>query len=350
MKKFLLKIFANKKIRKEFDIKKVKSALIRPIGTGIGDAVVLTAVFAKLKIALPNVKTGVFATKRNEYIFKNNKYIDSVIKITPFAYLRNRKKWDVFIDFVPTFTTKNIVLDYILAPAFTLCFDKTTKKHYRKDTVKNYDIYCSSNMKKHLSDFLSLTPFKNYTDNIPSFYTLPEPEYTAPEKAETLWMPEKIRILFSPAGSGKRISDEDISAIAKKLAYPAKLQGLLTNTSDSRFYASLQNIPALPVRLSPVLNLGDLMALVKSADLIISVDTAVVHIACALRKPVIGIYPNYSQSFIMFSPLNNANALMIIAKTPVHDNAGILKGVPVEEVAEAAKQIIDLILMNKPVL
>ena len=60
MKKFFLKIFGNKKPAAGFNFADVKSVLIRPVGTGIGDGIILTAVFKQLKQAYPDIKTGVF--------------------------------------------------------------------------------------------------------------------------------------------------------------------------------------------------------------------------------------------------------------------------------------------------
>lgn len=60
-------------------------------------------------------------------------------------------------------------------------------------------------------------------------------------------------------------------------------------------------------------DLGRLMDLCRRADLVISPDTAVVHIASALERPVIGIYQNNGVKALQWGPRSRLHAVVLSA-------------------------------------
>lgn len=96
MKKLIAKIFGRCHKEKTPNWKDVSSVLIRPIGTGIGDAVVLSAVITQIKNAYPACRVGVFTTQRNQFIFEHMPGVDECLKDTPLNYFKQHSKWQVF--------------------------------------------------------------------------------------------------------------------------------------------------------------------------------------------------------------------------------------------------------------
>ena len=164
MKKLICKIFGRKPKTKNIDWQNISSVLIRPIGTGIGDAVVMSAVIGQLRAAYPSCKIGVLVTPRNQFVFEHIPGVDICFQDEPITYFKQHKKWQVFLDYRPTFTTRNIICDYFLSPSYTVCFEKTSKKNYSPKTVRNYNFYVPKLSAAHLSQSLTLTPFSDYVN------------------------------------------------------------------------------------------------------------------------------------------------------------------------------------------
>ena len=310
LKKLLLKLLANKKTAAGFDFKQIKSVLIRPIGSGLGDAILLTAVFKQLKQAYPDIKTGVLAINRNSPVFKNNPFIDEVVQDKPLIYLLNRGKWQIFMDYVPTFTTKNIFCDFLLKPQYTICFEKTSKKHYTPKTVKNYDFYVPDLAKEHLSRSLALTPFKDYVNTANAQYTLPPLPKGSEDTAKTFLKNGKIHLILAPNGTDKELDKTEIQTILKTAlkGIENKVQIIIPFTQKAAEYASV--FKNFDYTLTPPLTIWQYFALIKLADITVAADSAPVHIACTYQKPVAAFYGN-KRAVELFAPLAYPNAFMI---------------------------------------
>lgn len=309
-KKILLKLLANKTPLAGFNFKQIKSVLIRPIGYGLGDGILLTAILKQLKQAYPDIKTGVLAIGRNSPVFQGNPYIDEILQDKPLTYLLNRGKWQVFMDYVPTFTTKNIFCDFLLKPQYTICFEKTAKKHYSAETVKNYDFYVPDLAKTHLSRSLELTPFKDYVKTDNPQYTLPPIPADSENKAKSFLKKGKIHLVFAPNGTDKELDKTEIQTILTTALrqYANEVQIIIPFTQKSPEYAPL--FKDFDYLLTPQLTLQQYFALIKLADIIVAADSAPVHIACAYKKPVAAFYGN-KRAVELFAPLIYPNSFMI---------------------------------------
>jgi len=338
MRHLILKLFARRIRNINFDFSKTKTVIIRPKGNGIGDAVVLTAVCLQLKKAIKGIKIGVFSSERNKDIFLNNPVIDKVIGNKFLSYLKNRGKWQVFMDFIPTFTSKNIVCDYILNPECVICFEKNPKRHYTAQNVRNYDFYVKLK-NQHLSTALKESPFAKYISFSDIRYILPDIKKEA-EAMSSPWHKNKIRILFNPSGFDRNISKNDSLRIIKILTdtYHEKLDILVLNNEQNRILLKTENPHGW--RFAPETDLKRMLGLCDSADLIISVDTSVVHIACALNKLLVGVYANCSENIKQFSPLNNGLSEIVVAEEEVTQSKHI-KRLSVDKVITAAEKHIN---------
>jgi ADP-heptose:LPS heptosyltransferase len=54
----------------------------------------------------------------------------------------------------------------------------------------------------------------------------------------------------------------------------------------------------------PTRSLGDLLAVVQRAEIVVSPDTAVIHVAAAFDRPVLGLYSNHEWNYKKFYPLS----------------------------------------------
>ena len=339
MKDIITKIFARKKKSENLDFSSVKSVLIRPIGAGLGDAVVLTAVLKQLKEAYPHIQTGVLAVKRNEIVFKNNPLVDKIIKDSFIGYLSNRGKWQVFIDYTPSFTTKNIIRDFFLKPAYTICFEKRDKKHYNHNTVRNYDYYVPDLALTHLSKSLQLTPFKPYIKAEKPVYILPELPKEA-EKVKTYFRGDKINIILAPHGSDRAVAPHELQSILKSAfkGKEDKINLIIPFTQKSKEYLNiLKDIQGLAT--SP-LSVEEFFDLIKNADMIIATDSAAVHLACAYRKNLLAFYSGWERNFKLFAPLKADNAIAVKSDSSADAPVKEIKALPVEKAVASIRKLL----------
>ena len=326
MKNLICKIFGRKVKDTNINWGEINSVLIRPLGTGIGDGVVLSAVITQLKQAYPNCKIGVLTTARNEFIFKNIPGVNICLKDTPLTYLLNRKKWQVFLDYRPTFTTRNIICDYFLVPHYTICFEKTTKKHYSHKTVHNYNFYVPQLSAKHLSESLTLTPFAKYINAENASYNLNIPSQ---EQIETVfkWLkPNKKNILICPSGSDRILDKKLISEVIKNLEQ--KYSPNIILPLEKKHYT----ITTKQIIYTGKIPLETFLALCYKVDFIITIDTSTVHIACAYKKPFVSIYSGYDRNFKLFSPLKQENTYTVRSSAKAQDHVHKIDNWSVQEV------------------
>lgn len=316
MKKLIAKIFGRCPEEKMLNWKNISSVLIRPIGTGIGDAVVLSAVIRQIKQAYSTCRVGVFTTERNQFIFEHTPGIDECLKDTPLNYLKQHSKWQVFLDYRPTFTTRNLICDFFLSPNYIICFEKTAKKSYSVKTIKNYHFYIPKLAVAHLSKSLSLTPFASYVDSKDPKYELDIPSNKQIKLINKWLKPDIPNILVCPLGSDKILDEKLLGKVITQLDQYRKIHFISAAERDS-YPLSTRNIT-----YTGKISLETFIALCYKVDFIITVDTATVHIACAYNKPFVSIYSGYEDGFAMFHPLKQPGAYAVQstqkAKKPVH--------------------------------
>ena len=171
IKKIIAKL-AGKRSAQTIDLMAIKSVLLKPIGDAIGDAIAHTAHLNQLKSANPNLVIGVIVTERNRDIFAYSGLVDKLLEDKPSTYITQCNKWDLYLDFQPTYTTKSVILEKLLSPKYIVIFNKKDKKHYNIETVKNYNFACPQNDTTHISDYLNNTILSSYLDPQKAEYVL----------------------------------------------------------------------------------------------------------------------------------------------------------------------------------
>lgn len=337
-KKLFLKI-VNKKKTKIFDFSKTESILFK-VGDRIGDSVIITSALNQLKQAFPNIKLGYFVSKHNEFIFKNSSLNITCIK-SFWDCLKNRKKWQIIVNMEPAFTSKQLLQYFLLAPQYTIAFPKVYKKCYNKDTVIT-DLYIEQVC--HFSKILSLTPFKDFVKNIPVSYVLPEIPQKNISEESSLWS-KKIKILVCPKGAFRKIDPsilyKAISALPKELLKDCHF--LISLTEKTEEYKILQNIKNCTLTFAPSTNIQTFTSLIKSADIVLSVDSAPVHLAVAYNKYLIALFLNYKDNLRCFAPETNDRTTLITTKKEYFQAEKIFKDFDIPSITKALEKYINIV-------
>lgn len=336
LKKLICLLFGQKNAT-PIRIEDVTSILLKPIGTAIGDSIVHLAHLRQLKMAFPHIKIGVLVTERCKAIYETSGVVDELLNDVPRSYIKEREKWDLYLDFQPTFTSKSIILDAILLPKWSINFGKNQKKHYNLQTVKNYDESVTVPERTHFKDYLKYTSFaKSLTHE--AVYKLPE---FATEK--TFWQSSnQVRVLLNPQGSTRSLPSEELDLLLSEVKV-ANVEFLMTNTQGSEAYFH-QLTPRTNLYLAPKIALFEYFALVESADIVVSVDGGGVHIACAYQKPLLSFYSNNEYTFYKWAPApyEGVESITLMGKEQANDNNGT-SGFDMVKAADWLKQQIAFI-------
>ena len=318
------KVFGRKSYLSPIPLTDVQSILINPIGDAVGDAVICTAYANQLRQMYPHAQIGIFCTNRNREIFMHCPSIDKLLDVSLQSYYKNRKKWDLLIDFYESFTSSTLIKNKILAPKRIMIFKKRDKTYYNSSTINNYDDYCHFSTNEHVSRHLNSSTFADY-------FTVPEPqiqfEFSETEKqlATPIWQKfgnNCIRVFIAPQGSVpfKAVSPKEIATVLNKVKpeWRSKTTFVLCNTKNApAFFADLKSLcaPDIQLFLAPKTTLKEYIALTASANIVISVDSGTAHLACAAKVPLLSYY--VCHNIKMWSPMSNENVphFMMVAST-----------------------------------
>lgn len=133
-------------------------------------------------------------------------------------------------------------------------------------------------------------------------WRLPE---SADAKARSAWGDRPgPRVLLNPfaAGAGRNLPADWVEAFCRALpaGEPMNLvmpcpPGAATDTSDTTLDRSV-------ITVAPVETIEETAALVRLADLVITPDTSIVHVACFFERPLIALYPEEEPAFARWYP------------------------------------------------
>ncbi|HAT1588963.1 TPA: glycosyltransferase family 9 protein, partial [Citrobacter farmeri] len=192
-----------------------------------------------------------------------------------------------------------------------LGFDKWYKRYY---TVYHpHDEMLTAHMCTRASEIMR----HFYGDERNEFdvsYDLPLP--ASVEKDVLDFIGDSPIIIINALGAKKicRLSGEQISTIYSHLCkhYP-EYRVIFTGLAED-----IRSIPIPGIESLPFKEFIYTVALTKFSQYVISVDTALVHIASAYEIPTLALYPNARQttypSHLIWAP-NNCNALQIVSPT-----------------------------------
>ncbi|WGE32719.1 lipopolysaccharide heptosyltransferase family protein [Actinobacillus genomosp. 2] len=325
MKKLIITLFGKRTRSMECELTNIKSVLLKPIGDAIGDAIVHISHLAQIKQAFPQIKTAVLVTERNKQLFAHADSVDMLIDDKAINYVIQRGKWDLYLDFQPTFTSRSIILDALLTPKIIINFGKDHKKHYSLETVKNYDFTTLIPNNTHIADYLHHSVLAPYLTRESNDYTLAvSSEYR--ELADTYWHnTDKIRVLLNPQGSMREVPAIELANLLNNIdpKYLDKITFLLTYTKSSEQYLQTLNVIArVPITISPPTDTQSYCALVNTSDLVIAVDGGGVHMACAYGKPLLAFYANHLANLARWHPRPKpqVDSFMAIATKETNDN------------------------------
>lgn len=274
----------DRRSKKEFILKKGATILLLRDDGKIGDMIVSTSLIRELN------KNGyivdILATMNNVVAIKYNPYIRSI-------YILDEQGR------APTLAANNydLVIDMgdKISPAslrFLLSIDTQNVVGFNKE---KYNIYNKSigftGFQEHITTRYSLVMSELNLSNYNTSYDLFYPEEIEVEVVGFLKdLPGSKNIIINPfaADSKRELSLGQLQLLLDKLKHHFPKYNIIYLDPQNK----INDTGSPGIYKNPFPSLFSAMALIKHADLIISPDTSIVHIAAAYRKPLVALYGN----------------------------------------------------------
>lgn len=275
----------------------IKSIIFLRYDGKIGDMIINTLMFREIKKFYPYIKIGVVARGNAKDIIKENPYVDKI-----YDYEKNRKKikrlaekirnenYDLLIDFSEVLRVNEMMLINLAKAKFNMGLDRENWNLFDLNVRSKVDFSWKDHITERYKSYLVKLGVneKEIETSYDIFYKKNE-EYD-------MFLSElknhKI-LLLNPFGSSKHksFSLKMLNKIIKFLD-TIGVKVILLHYEDK--YKEIKDLEIenknlyIPKKISSIENS---IYLIANADYVITPDTSVVHIASALNKKSISVYP-----------------------------------------------------------
>jgi ADP-heptose:LPS heptosyltransferase len=308
------KLLGTNNVSEPLDLKTINRVLILRYDA-IGDMVVTTPFWRILKQQAPHITIGVACSLRNRAVLSNDPDVDEIYDfsvadtkhILKSLQKTRDKKWDLCLQTVYLKKTKGAIVARLAAPGSStsiVAHDKIERYKKLFSIVAESPHFQPDGRKTHMLEHLK-AQFGSVFDYKPS-----EEEWHPSlviDEAKLAAISERVTELHRKLGTSRFVLlNTEAQTSFKEWGYTNALslaQDMEKKYSDCALLliASPNTSAALedflrtnehPNRMVyfPTGGIQEVMALVRHADLVISPDTSVIHIATAERKPTIAVY------------------------------------------------------------
>ena len=290
----------------------IKSILFLRYDGKIGDMVVNSLMFREIRKVYPNIKIGVVARGAAMDIIKDNPNIDKIYeyhkdrkKIKDLALKIKEEKYDLLIDFSEMLRVNQMMLINLCGARFNIGLDRKEWKLFDLSIESDKDFKWTEHITNRYLAYLVKLGLKK--ENIDISYDI----YLKDEKKYEVFfneIKESKKLILNPYGASKHksFSIETLEKIINHLKN-RDIAIILVYFGDKykelEFLEKKYNNIYMPQKIESIL---DTAILIKKSDYVISPDTSIVHIASALNKKMITVYPpnggKYGVDHLVWAP------------------------------------------------
>jgi ADP-heptose:LPS heptosyltransferase len=319
LKATLLKMVTNVN-RKPFRKQCIKSIIILRYDR-IGDMVVSLPLCKSLKLGFPDAKVTIIASEANACIAQECKFIDQTV-IKPLrlsGWLRvltsiRADEYDIAIDLNHSVTPHTIFAIRILNPKHVATPFKDGRWGVRGTDLKLFDLMPAQHGNKYARPIS-----ETYLDiarmlGCPTQDCLPYPLSKSPRPAQM----SKNYIVLNPTGSRRtmRFPDQDLITIVDHICSLTQSIHIVIPAMQANYkqltnqFEGSSQVDILP----PSPSIEPALPVIQFAKLIITPDTALVHVACAYTVPLVAVYSGNEALFNQWRPYFNPTVSVIRAQ------------------------------------
>jgi len=320
VKGFLLRLLTRKKSI-PFSKRKIESIVIFRYDR-IGDMIVSLPLIKELKKGLPQAKLTVITSQANDCIANLSPFIDETI-IKPQSFfswlliLNNiRKKKNVLVvDLNHSVATHTLLATIFIQPSHATSPYKDGRWGVKGTELEIFDLMPPEHPQKYNRPISMI--YLDIAQKITG-HNIASPSYELPTTSSTNKTKPYVVINVIGSRQSMRISDEDLIRVCKLIslefaAYKIYVISLSTNYQELQgVLADLKNVALLP----PTDSIAPVLPLVEHCELVITPDTALVHIASAYNKKLVAVYTNDYALFEHWQPINSNETYIIHSSHP----------------------------------
>lgn len=300
---FLRIIFRNKERNAPIPLHSVRKLLILRYDR-IGDIIVTTPVFRQLKKLHPHLSLGVLASRSNADLVRTNPFVDR-LHVLPehwrdwprFLREARRQQYDVVLNFIFNRTTSGGVLANLIAPAGIKVGQGADKYRFYFNKLMHLDRgrdHMAHVLLKYVGAVFGLPP-KMSPASLEIVVDGRAKETVASFLRDFRIKPRNFVVLnISAAEAVRQMSREQAEVLASVLTSKfGETVVVISAPSDAQVrnsitaHANMRLFPFPPQGNTDMLTVAELLRRSKG---VITPDTSVVHLASAMKTPVMGLY------------------------------------------------------------
>ncbi len=295
-------VFRNNEVNTAIPLQSVRKLLILRYDR-IGDIVVTTPVFRKLKRLHPGLILGVLASSSNADLVRTNPFVDR-LHVLPKHWWQlpglfreaRRERYDVVLNFIFNRTTSGGVLANLIAPQAVKVGQGAKKYRFYFNRLLHLE-----RGKDHMAEVL--LKFTDTVFDLPALKRSPlfeiivgdaERQSVASFMTDSALKTGKYIVLnISAAEKERQLSHQQSAYVAHVLSACGESVVVISAPADSGTRQSIVASTAGKIAQFPPRGNSDLLtiaALVAECKAVITPDTSVIHLASAMNVPVMGLY------------------------------------------------------------
>ncbi len=226
-----------------------------------------------------------------------------------------RKKYELYFIFTNEMRALSVLSLKILSPKYVVSVYKREKFGIKKGELTIYDRYIKKAQSSHMRD-ICLSGIETIIGEIVKDRKYEVCLGSLEKKYENYFDKEKINIIFNYLGGSdnKNLSYIELKESCFKVLEIKENIIVHIMTLPNRYEELLDKVKKWNenrIMICPeTKDILDAAALIKYSDIMISVDTGVVHIASAFNIPVISIFSNNENSIKYFSPISDLSYII----------------------------------------
>jgi ADP-heptose:LPS heptosyltransferase len=304
--------------------------------------VLLTPVIRIIKEKYPESEIHVLAGKSNYLILKDNTRVDklliynkSPLKIIWLISWIRKNKYDYLIDPKDHYSTESRIIAGLVRAEIKIGFNPQGKSHFNRSIPSDTDNKGLHFIKRCLNPLKYLDISIPAGNPKPELFENPDSEEYAKEFLKENKIGKMILINISASQNKKMWSNDNWIILLNELnrSYGEIYKFVLTFAPSERQNADNIKQSCSFADLFNSGSIADVISIVKRAELLITPDTSVVHIAAAFNVPIVGLFSNLPEFYSRFHPLSDE--FEVVFSEPGID--GIRNILPVD-VIEAVKK------------
>ena len=275
----------------------IKSILFLRYDGKIGDMVVNSLMFREIKKVYPNIKIGVVARGAAIDIIKDNPNVDKIYeyhkdrkKIKDLALMIKEEKYDLLIDFSEMLRVNQMMLINLCRARFNIGLDRKEWKLFDLSIESGKDFKWTEHITNRYLAYLVRLGLKR--ENIDISYDI----YLKEEKKYKDFfnkIKESKKLILNPYGASKHKSFS-VETLEKIINYLQDKDIAIILVYFGGKYKELEFLEKkysnvyIPKNIASIL---DTTLLISASNYVVSPDTSIVHIASALNKKILTVYP-----------------------------------------------------------